>query len=119
MASENTKFLDLDAVDVGPEVVIKLQGVEHKLKPISVEDFIVNTKALQSLGAEADFEAEVGMVVDMLTRAFPTMTTDMLKKLPMAALNKMLDFANANNGAAAVKEEAKAEAAANPQPAVE
>ncbi len=113
----NTKFLDLDAVDMGAEVVIKLQGIEHKLKPVSVGDFIANTKLVQGLGVATDVETEVQTIITMLIRAFPTMTREMLIDLPIAALNKMFAFAQENNGTQKVEEEAKAEAEANPQPA--
>ncbi len=120
----NTKFLDLDAVDMGAEVVIKLQGIEHKLKPVSVGDFIANTKLVQGLGVATDVETEVQTIITMLitsplqtSEGRVTMTREMLIDLPIAALNKMFAFAQENNGTQKVEEEAKAEAEANPQPA--
>jgi hypothetical protein len=54
------------------------------------------------------------MVIDMLIRAFPTMTERMLKELELIKLYKILDFANANNGSKKVEQEAEQEAKANP-----
>ena len=68
-----TQYLDLDAVVPDTEVIVKLGGVEHKLVPITLEDFVRNTKTVQSMNATADPDAEMAMVRDMLERAFPSM----------------------------------------------
>lgn len=111
-----TQFLDLDSIAAElPTVVIKLGGKEHPLTPISVADWITNTKAIQALHvAETDLEIEVDAMIAMITRSFKTLTKDMLKALPLASLNKILEFAKNNNGEAVANKEVAAEAAANP-----
>lgn len=113
--SSNMKYIDLDAVDPNAnEVVIKLGGEEHKLVPITVEDFITNTKLVQSLGTSTDIEKEFEIVINMLCRSFPTIKEDQFRKLPLEKLNRILEIARANNGEEEVKKEAEAEAQENP-----
>jgi hypothetical protein len=112
--AKNTRYLDLDAVLPDTEVVVKLKGVEHKLVPITLADFVKNTKAVQNMAASADPEAEMAMVTDMLFRAFPSMTADITDGLTLIQLNRLLDFALANNGARKVEQEASKDAAENP-----
>ncbi len=120
MAAQPTKFLDLDAIEhEATVVVIKLAGVEHKLTPISVTDWITNTKVMQTLAADAsDIEVQVDAMIGMITRQFKTLTKDMLREMPLTKLNAILEFARANNGENAANKEAAAEAKANPPTAV-
>jgi hypothetical protein len=111
---EPTKYLDLDSFANEQEFVVKLKGIEHKLVSLTVNDFIFNTKLIQSLGTAPDIETELNAVIKMLTRAFPTMTEEMLRGMEIQKLNAILDFAHANNGQRAGEAEAKAEAATNP-----
>jgi hypothetical protein len=110
----STNYLDLDAIIPEDEITVKLGGVEHKLVPITLEDFVRNTKAVQAMGAQVDPEAEMAMVTDMLFRAFPTMTPEITGKLTLIQLNKLLEFAMEHNGAKQVQKEAAAEAKTDP-----
>lgn len=110
--SDATNFLDLDAVAPEIDLTVKLNGKKHKLKPLSVEDFIKNTKDQAALGASTQVEDEVNLVLRMLTRSFPTMTEDELRQVPLNKLWKLLEFARDNGGASKVEEETKAETAA-------
>ncbi|SER25835.1 hypothetical protein SAMN05216548_1144 [Faunimonas pinastri] len=113
--TDSVKYLDLDAIDLTEnEFVVKLGGVEHHLKPVTVEDFVENTKLIQSLGVSGKLEDEVDTVIQMLVRAFPTMTVEQLKKLELVKLNALLDFAHKNNGQKQGEASAEAEATANP-----
>jgi hypothetical protein len=105
MASSTT-IIDLDAVDQFPDVVAKLGGKKHKLVPVSVEDFIANTKLLQTLGKDGDIDAEVSGLIQIILRAFPTMTEDMLRKLPLVNLNKLMGIAQDHDGTKKVQGEA-------------
>nr|WP_042670043.1 hypothetical protein [Methylobacterium sp. B34] len=102
----STKIIDLDAVDQFPDIVAKLGGKRHKLVPVSVEDFIANTKLLQTLGKDGDIDAEVSGLIQIILRAFPSMTEDMLRKLPLVNLNKLMGIAQDNDGTKKVQGEA-------------
>jgi len=102
MASAPTKFLDLDAIaSEFPEVTIKLAGVAHALSPVTVEAWIANTKDMQALAVATDIETEI-------------LTHEMLIQLPLASLNKILEFAKTHNGERKADGEVAADAAANP-----
>lgn len=117
MAQEPTRFLDLDAVSEAPPLItVKLEGRDHHLVPLSVDDFVQNQRGMQSLGAMTDIEEEIRVVMEMLCRAFPSMTPAMLGKVKLDKMFQLLAFANASNGANKTEEEAMAEANANPPP---
>ena len=109
-----TTYLDLDAVVADNEVVVKLGGVEHKLVPITLEDFVRNTKIVQDMGVTTDPETEMKLVTDMLFRAFPTMTPEITNKLTLIQLNTLMEFAQKHNGTKKVEKEAGDDAAAHP-----
>ena len=117
--SATTNFIDLDEVDPAvPTIVIKLNGVEHQLVPLTVEGFIANTRDQNELNkvSETDpdaIEKNISLVIKMLTRTFPTVAEDDLRKLPLAKLWKLLEFARNAGGQAEVEQEA-AKAEENP-----
>ncbi|AMB48261.1 hypothetical protein [Methylobacterium sp. AMS5] len=120
MADTNTTFIDLDAVDLPRKLVVKLGGKEHELVPVTVESFVANTKLLQKLGAQdGDLEAEVNTVIEVILRAFPTMTDKMLRAMPLANLNKLMAAAQNDDGTKAVQNAVAKEAPANPPAAAE
>lgn len=116
-----TQFLDLDAVDLPVQLVVKLGGKEHPLVPVTVESFVANTKLLQQLSKakDGDLEAEVNLVIKVILRAFPTMTDEMLRKMPLANLNKLMGVAQDNDGTKAVEKAVEQDVKANPPVAAE
>jgi hypothetical protein len=91
-------------------MIVKLGGLEHKLAQVSVEDFIANTKAVEAFrNGVQGVEAEIELAIGMLKKAFPTMIDDMLRKLNILQLNKLVEFSQRNNGTKKVEEEAAAE----------
>jgi hypothetical protein len=115
-SSTATTFLDLDTVDQFPDVVAKLGGKEHRLVPVTVDDFVANTKLLQTLGKTGDFEEEISGLIKIILRAFPTMTEDMLRKLPLVNLNKLMGIAQDHDGTKKVTGEVQEQAAAEGKP---
>jgi hypothetical protein len=110
-------YFDLDAV-VPDEVVIKLGGKEYPLKPVSVDDFIKNSKMLQAIeGAASDLEATLAHTIDLLTRAFPTMSEAIIRKMSMLQMNKLVELAHGMNGQKAAEASAAAVATENPSTA--
>ena len=105
-----TKLLDLDAVHTDlSDVGIKLAGAIHKLKPLSVLDYIENTKLMQRLRLEAgDMEKEFEATIEIVARSFPTIQADDLRKLTFIQLNKLVAFARQANGETAIDEAVQA-----------
>lgn len=113
------KYLDLDAVQADVQLTVKLGGIEHELVPVSVGDFVKNTKMIQQLEAASDDpEKHLTIIMDMLKSAFPTMTTEILNKLTLKQLEALRNVAFNNNGSQEVTQNAAKDAqAANPQAA--
>jgi hypothetical protein len=114
--STQIKFLDLDEVKPAIDLTVRLGGVDHKLKPISVEDFVANTQDQRKLSSASSLEEEVDVVLRMLVRSFPTMNIEDLRKVDLAKLWKLLEFANETNGSKEIEAETK-ESGENPQTA--
>jgi hypothetical protein len=116
--TNNVTIIDLDAVVPQREVVVKLDGKEHKLAAITLEDYLLNTKLIQQIaagqGPETDLEKEFEVALDMVGRAFPTIGADRLRKLTLDQLNKLSDVARGNDGTQVAKQEEEKTAEANP-----
>lgn len=112
-------LLDLDAVETPVEVVVKLKGVEHKLAPVTVQGFVDNIKLIEQLGLSGNVTREIEIMREILLKAFPTMTGEIIGDLTLEQLRKLVEFAQDNNGQAKtqaeVVEKAKEEGAENPQ----
>lgn len=116
MTDTNPNYLDLDAVKPD-EVIVNFQGKRHQLEPISLGDWIANTKAIKRLAATAgDPEKEVEILIEMVGRSLPTMKDD-LPKLKLPQLKALQDFAMKHAGQVEGDKEAAAEAESRPQTA--
>ncbi|HYG86988.1 MAG TPA: hypothetical protein VD978_12080 [Azospirillum sp.] len=94
------KYLDLDGLPTGTtaERVLKLNGKEHPLKPMSVGDFIENTKLLQAQGDSPSLEREFEVMMKMIQRSFPSCSEAELMALTLPQLNQILDFVQDASG---------------------
>lgn len=110
--TSNVTYIDLDAVK--PEVALEvgLDGQKHALKPITVEEFIANLRLMEQMGATGSIEKETEILVEMLSRAFPTIGKERLWKLTVSQLNELLALAKRFNGQDRVSDDVKAELAA-------
>jgi hypothetical protein len=118
MSDSKTVYLDLDAIVPEKDVVVKLDGQDHKLEPVTVEQFISNIQVMEKLGSgNLNVEDEKNLIVDMLLQVFPTIKRERLNSLKLMQLNAMIDFAREHGGENKVKNEATEEAreAGNPQ----
>lgn len=115
--AKNAVYLDLDAVVPDNDVVVRLGGVDHPLVPITLEDFVRNTKTVQDLDVSTDPETEMELVKTMLFRAFPSMTPEIVNKLTLIQLNRLMDFSTEHNGTKQVDKEVSKEATPDPKPA--
>lgn len=105
-------YLDLDAIDTEVTLVIKLKGTEHKLVPITVDDFIANMATIEKMGTSGDVKAETELLIEMLSRSFPTIGKPVLWKLTLPQLNAIMAEAQKYSGQGAVTEEIRAKLAA-------
>jgi hypothetical protein len=89
------QFLDLDAL-VEADITLKLNGVTHQYKEMSVEDFIwlrKKAKEFEALPDTAENE-DVFMTssIEMVLRHFPTMKEAELQALGLTKLKRLSDF---------------------------
>ena len=111
----SVKYIDLDKL-VDDAVVIKFKGVEHTLKPVTMKNFIVNVRDIQEIGTAPGIEKEIELSVQMLVRAFPTMTRELFEEMTLDQLKQLTHLAHANNGQ--TDSAVEADAAANENPPV-
>jgi hypothetical protein len=109
-------YLDLDAVKPDETIVVKLGGNEHPLKPISIDDFIENTRTIQKLQAAGvgDTSEETEIIIGMLQRAFPSMTRELIGTLDIARMRRLMEFAMEHNGTRESQKEADSAQQENP-----
>jgi hypothetical protein len=110
------KYLNLDAISPQREVVIKVFGQEHKMRPTTVGDFIRNVQLLKDKPAvQTDAMAEFETTSEILTRAFPTLSKEIIANLTLDQMKAIVDFAQSADGSDEVQEDAAANE--NPQTA--
>ena len=114
----STKFINLDEL-VSEKISIRFKGVDHELKTVTVEDFIVNIKEIQEIGTAPGMEREIELTMNLLCRAFPTMTRDLFVSMTMDQMQKLTELAHNNNGQTASNADADAAAAQNPPKAAQ
>jgi hypothetical protein len=110
------KLLNLDELAT-EEKVIKLDGIVHPMREMTVQEFINKAKAARGLGdqpAEApkDIDAQIEAVIGMIDDAFPSIGKERLGRLSLPQLNAILEFALAPPEKIAAEVEA-AQAAGN------
>ncbi len=109
-------ILDLDAL-VKDEFVVKLNGKEHKLHPVTLGTFLENIKDIEKIGKAASTEEEIAMTHKMLQRAFPTMEMTDINGLTLIQMNSILEFAYENNGQKVNEKKMEGGGSENPPPA--
>jgi hypothetical protein len=106
-----TRILNLDSVKPAEERVLKLNGREHAMKPMSVGDFIDNSRTARVQEGGADPATEFELVLGMVARAFPTIPADELRGLTFAQLNTILSWSESGVGPAEGSAEGNGDAA--------
>lgn len=89
-----TKLLNLDEFGATETLTIVLNGSEHRLQEMTVEDFIWAQKEMKRQESLHDEVAVFESLVNILSRQFPTISKESLHKLPMSKLRALMDFVN-------------------------
>lgn len=108
------KYFDLDEV-AQEEVVICIFGEDYPLKPVSVDDFIKNTReqADQAQLDENDIAGHMELTKKTLRRAFPDLPEDIFTRMTMRQLQKLVVLAHGMNGQTEAANESSAAAQGN------
>lgn len=108
-----TKLLDLDAL-ASEERAIRLNGEEHVMAEVSVGEFIdLIRKTDEMEDKDLDLATQMELMVDLVSRRFPTAPKDALRGLGITKLNRIIAFTRAT--AESEAEEATKELAAAAQ----
>lgn len=115
--SQETRFLDLDALVPDIAVSIKIDGEKHEMAEMSVKDFVWAQKITgeqKKLDPETmtdeDHENVLKSMVDVLHRQFPTCDRTKIAALPISKLTALIKFTGqlgAEGATAAIAEAAE------------
>lgn len=112
MSNQEVKFLDLDALAPKEVVRIKLNGKEHEMKQMTVEDFIWASKEADAREKDENDPGQmIDMMIEVLARQFPSVTKEDFRSMGFNKLAALLDFTRklASEGSEAAVAEAAAE----------
>ena len=93
-----TTVINLDDLTSEPKVVIKIGTAEHAMKPLSVQDLIDNLKLVEEMGMNPGIPAEIEAGIKIITRAFPTLTEEQIRALPVEVLMQLVAIARGGDG---------------------
>lgn len=93
-----TKIINLDSLASEPLVAITIGGKRHEMRTATVNTFIENMKAIESLGLNASPVKEVEVIVGIVARSFPTLTEDEIRNWPLDMIQKLSEIARGAGG---------------------
>lgn len=93
-----TQFINLDEIKREPLVTIQVNGQKHEMRTATVEDFIENMKAIESLGKNASLVQEIEVMIGIVARAFPTLPENDIRSWPIDNLQKLSEIARGLGG---------------------
>lgn len=93
-----TKIINFDQLAKEPIVTLVIDGQKHDMVEATVETFIENMKAVQSLGLNADPVAEIEVGIGIITRAFPTLTEKQIRSWTLSQIQSLSELARGANG---------------------
>ena len=99
----STNFLNLDEFEGDEEKSFTYKGQTHVMQPLSVGDFIKQTKQLAKIKETGDETAAASFMLDSIMAVFPTLPKKDAETLNMARIDKIWELVNGT------LEEAKAE----------
>lgn len=97
-----TKVLNLDALETEIEKSVTVDGVDHAMKPLSVEEFVNNMKeieAIQAAGAEITPSEAFERSLVMIVRAFPSLEEARVRKMTTPQIDALFAFVQGENDA--------------------
>ena len=104
-----TKIVNIDALQEESPFILVVGGVEHPMKPFSVDDFISNMRLIEGLGANPKFTDELDLSIKVIARAFPTLDETVLRSWPVSTIEKLFRISRGEDVTAAGKTEGDAE----------
>lgn len=88
-ATRKPLYLNLDALERAPLVILEVDGVKHEMHQASVGDFIETFKELESLSLSISMLEEVEVMTNIICRGFRTLSREDVLKWPMDHLQQI------------------------------
>jgi hypothetical protein len=87
-----TKILNIDAIGTPESRVLEIAGVQYVVRPMSVEDYVLNSEDAEAIRKEANLLESIQRTMKMVRRAIPGLSEDVLKKQTMDRLQAIVAF---------------------------
>ena len=82
-------IINIDALVEEPPFILEIGGVQHPMRVFSVDDFLVNMKEIEALGANPAFADELEVAIRIIGRAFPTLGEAEVRKFQVSTIDKL------------------------------
>ncbi|GAA4525525.1 hypothetical protein GCM10023174_10270 [Chelativorans composti] len=92
-----TKVINLDTLAPAPALAIIVDGERHEMKEATVETFLENMRDIEALGVNASPVQEVETIIRIVSRAFPTLPVEKMRKWPLSTIQQLADMARGMN----------------------
>ncbi len=103
-----TRIINIDALrDPAPFTLI-VDGKEHEMKVATVDDFIANMAMMEQLGTKPSMTEELKVMIEIISKAFPTLGREQIGKFQFSALSKIFEIVR-GDGQTATNETTDAE----------
>lgn len=103
-----TKIINFDSLKKEPLVIIEIDGVKHPMVEATVETFLENMKAIEDLGINASPRAEIEVGIGIITRAFPSLKEEQVRKWTLSQIQQLSEIARGVNGEIVTTDEKEA-----------
>jgi hypothetical protein len=110
-----TKIINLDAVADEASVIIEVNGKKHEMVKPTVRSFIANMKLIEELGLNPSPVKEMEGGIEIIRRAFPSITEDELLDWTLDRIQKLVDISRAAAGEVVTEDEQAAQAGNAPK----
>jgi len=88
-ATHKPLYINLDALERAPLIIIEVDGVKHEMHQARVRDFVETFKELERLSLSGNVLEEVEVMTNIIVRGFPTLDRDTVMDWPMDHLQQI------------------------------
>jgi hypothetical protein len=103
-----TRIINLDTVIEEPLVIIEVDGKKHPMVKPTVASFLANMKLVEALGLSPSPVKEMEGGIDIIRRAFPTLTAEEMNEWTLERVQILVDISRGMSGETVTPDEAAA-----------
>lgn len=100
-----TKIINFDEIQKPAAVAIVYKGKRHEMVDATVDSFLTNMKAVDSLGLDASPIDEIEVTIGIILRAFPTLTDKLIREWTLDMIKQLGEIARGAGGEVASTDE--------------